>query len=72
MERREQETVDSIMEGKEAGHYYLFLGPKVRFTLFKQKSVLFNNIFGGGTGLWENYDDDRRDAQSKCRWRRNV
>ncbi|KAG8739061.1 hypothetical protein FRC10_006218 [Ceratobasidium sp. 414] len=28
MQRKEQEVVDSIMEGKEAGHYYLFLGPK--------------------------------------------
>ncbi|KAG8710227.1 hypothetical protein FRC08_017432 [Ceratobasidium sp. 394] len=28
MQRKEQEVVDSIMEGKEPGHYYLFLGPK--------------------------------------------
>ncbi|KAG9105027.1 hypothetical protein FRC07_009655 [Ceratobasidium sp. 392] len=28
MQRKEQDTVDSIMEGKEAGHYFLFLGPK--------------------------------------------
>ncbi|KAF8608264.1 hypothetical protein BDV93DRAFT_519312 [Ceratobasidium sp. AG-I] len=28
MQRKEQTTVDSIMEGKEAGHYFLILGPK--------------------------------------------
>ncbi|KAG8742638.1 hypothetical protein FRC12_015318 [Ceratobasidium sp. 428] len=29
MKRKEQEIMDSIMEGKEAGYYYLFVGPKV-------------------------------------------
>ncbi|KAG8697597.1 hypothetical protein FRC09_007757 [Ceratobasidium sp. 395] len=28
MKRKEQETIDSIMEGKEAGHYFLLMGPK--------------------------------------------
>ncbi|KAG8693182.1 hypothetical protein FRC09_010676, partial [Ceratobasidium sp. 395] len=28
MKRKEQEIMDSIMEGKEAGYYYLFVGPK--------------------------------------------
>ncbi|KAH7334888.1 hypothetical protein B0J17DRAFT_732658 [Rhizoctonia solani] len=28
MEREEQKIVDSIMKGDEAGHYYLFMGPK--------------------------------------------
>ncbi|CAE6439583.1 unnamed protein product [Rhizoctonia solani] len=28
MERKEQAVVDSIMEGNEGGHYYLFVGPK--------------------------------------------
>ncbi|QRV98143.1 hypothetical protein RhiJN_26162 [Ceratobasidium sp. AG-Ba] len=28
MERTEQKTIDSIMKGEEAGHYFLLLGPK--------------------------------------------
>ncbi|QRV98144.1 hypothetical protein RhiJN_26163 [Ceratobasidium sp. AG-Ba] len=28
MQRKEQELVDSIMKGEEAGHYFLYLGPK--------------------------------------------
>ncbi|CEL56561.1 hypothetical protein RSOLAG1IB_07910 [Rhizoctonia solani AG-1 IB] len=28
MERTEQEIVDAIMEGKDRGHYHLFMGPK--------------------------------------------
>ncbi|KAJ1306180.1 hypothetical protein OPQ81_010889 [Rhizoctonia solani] len=28
MEREEQDIVDSIMEGNEGGHYFLFMGPK--------------------------------------------
>ncbi|CAE6431162.1 unnamed protein product, partial [Rhizoctonia solani] len=28
MQREEQKIVDSIMKGDEAGHYYLFMGPK--------------------------------------------
>ena len=29
LRRREQDTVDHIVHGKEYGHYYLLLGPKV-------------------------------------------
>lgn len=27
--RKEQDLIDRIIEGKEVGHYYLLLGPKV-------------------------------------------
>ena len=31
LRRKEQDLVDSIVHGAETGHYYMFLGPKVRF-----------------------------------------
>ena len=30
--RKEQEVINSIMQGKEPGHYFLLTGPKVRRT----------------------------------------
>ena len=32
LRRKEQAVVDSIMQGKEPGHYFLLTGPKVRPT----------------------------------------
>ena len=33
LRRKEQAVVDSIMQGKEPGHYFLLTGPKVCHTL---------------------------------------
>ena len=34
MRREEQEQVDRIIKGEEAGHYFLLMGPKVRKSNF--------------------------------------
>jgi hypothetical protein len=35
LRRKEQDTVDHIIHGKEHGHYFLLLGPKVRCSFLK-------------------------------------
>ena len=34
LRRKEQDTVDHIIHGKEYGHYFMFLGPKVYYYSF--------------------------------------
>ena len=34
LRRKEQDTVDHIIHGKEHGHYFMFLGPKVSASFF--------------------------------------
>ena len=41
LRRKEQDTVDHIIHGKEYGHYFMLLGPKV-CSFFKFLLAIFN------------------------------
>lgn len=47
--KREQNTVDHNIHGKECGHYFMFLSPKVFYSFFKLfLALMFFRLKGSG------------------------
>jgi hypothetical protein len=45
LRRREQDTIDNIVQGTEPGHYFMLLGPKVRTRLQVQRNHANENHY---------------------------
>jgi len=64
LRQKEQAVLDSIMQGKEPGHYFLLTGPKVRPTprLHARKQPHFDTV---SVGYWEGVYDSGRHADHR-------
>lgn len=63
LRRDEQDTLDRIVQGREAGRYFMLLGPKVRFSMYSpltQSLIFMSSVH---TGHRQNDDAPRLDAR---------
>lgn len=67
LRRKEQDVIDLIVKGEEAGHYYVLLGAKVAKIFLCDPSI---STFRSGHG--KNDDDPRCNGFDSSRGRRHV
>jgi hypothetical protein len=69
LRRKEQDVIDLIVKGKEAGHYYVLLGAKVAP---RASPSCGSNTLTSKSGRGENDDDSGCDDIYSSRGRRHV